>query len=130
MVVIDPSQVERVIMNMIINAAEAMEGDGELFLTTYSRQGSGFINLEFQDTGPGISSENIEKIFDPFFTTKDVGHGTGLGLAISYGVVKAHNGTITVESEISKGTKFIVRLPVKAIEEVPDNGNAIKSINN
>ena len=130
MVVIDPSQVERVIMNMIINAAEAMEGDGELFLTTYSRQGSGFINLEFQDNGPGISSENIEKIFDPFFTTKDVGHGTGLGLAISYGVVKAHNGTITVESEISKGTKFIVRLPVKAIEEVPDNGNAIKSINN
>lgn len=129
MVIIDPSQVERVIMNMIINAAEAMEGDGELFLTTYSKQGSGVVNLEFRDNGPGISDENIEKIFDPFFTTKDVGHGTGLGLAISYGVVKAHNGTIFVESEIGKGTKFIVRLPVKAAEEVPDNGNTIKNIN-
>lgn len=117
-------------MNMIINAAEAMEGDGELFLTTYSRPGSGFINLEFRDNGPGISDENIEKIFDPFFTTKDVGHGTGLGLAISYGVVKAHNGTITVESETGKGTKFNVRLPVKEFEEVPENGNAIKNINN
>ncbi|MGW8144489.1 MAG: sensor histidine kinase [Anaerolineales bacterium] len=129
MVVIDPSQVERVIMNMIINAAEAMEGDGELFLTTYSHPGTGYVNLEFRDNGPGISEENIEKIFDPFFTTKDVGHGTGLGLAISYGVVKAHNGTISVESEIGKGTKFIVRLPVKAIEEVPENGNAIENTN-
>jgi signal transduction histidine kinase len=130
MVVIDPSQIERVIMNMIINAAEAMEGDGELILTTHSRSGSGFVNLEFKDNGPGISEENIEKIFDPFFTTKDVGHGTGLGLAISYGVVKAHKGTITVESAIGKGTKFIVRLPVKTIDEVPDNGNAIKNISN
>jgi two-component system NtrC family sensor kinase len=130
MVVIDPSQIERVIMNMIINAAEAMEGDGVLTLTTHSRSGSGYVNLEFKDNGPGISEENIEKIFDPFFTTKDVGHGTGLGLAISYGVVKAHKGTITVESDVGKGTKFIVRLPVKTIDEVPDNGNAIENINN
>ncbi len=129
MVVIDPSQIERVIMNMIINAAEAMEGDGELYLSTYSDPGSGYVVLEFKDNGPGISEEDIEKIFDPFFTTKDVGHGTGLGLAISYGVVKAHQGTITVESEIGKGTKFIVSLPVKVFEEVPDNGKAMQNIN-
>lgn len=130
MIVIDPSQVERVIMNMIINAAEAMDGDGQLILTTRSGPKSESVELEFKDNGPGISEENIEKIFDPFFTTKDVGHGTGLGLAISYGVVKAHNGTISVESEIGKGTTFIVRLPVKAIDEVPENGNAIQNINN
>jgi len=130
MVVIDPSQIERVIMNMIINAAEAMDGDGELILTTRSGFGQDSVVLEFTDTGPGISEENIEKIFDPFFTTKDVGHGTGLGLAISYGVIKAHKGSISVESELGKGTTFVVRLPVKAIDEVPENGNAIQNINN
>ncbi len=130
MVVIDPSQIERVIMNMIINAAEAMDGDGELILTTRSGFGQDSVVLEFTDTGPGISEENIEKIFDPFFTTKDVGHGTGLGLAISYGVIKAHKGSITVESELGKGTTFVVRLPVKAIDEVPENGNAIQNISN
>jgi two-component system NtrC family sensor kinase len=130
MVVIDPSQIERVIMNMIINAAEAMEGDGKLILTTRSGVGQESVVLEFKDTGSGIREENIEKIFDPFFTTKDVGHGTGLGLAISYGIVKAHKGTISVESEHGKGTTFVVRLPVKAIDEVPENGKAIQNINN
>jgi len=127
MMVLDASQIERVIMNMIINAAEAMDGEGDLILTTRSFQQNSFVELEFRDTGPGISEENIEKIFDPFFTTKDVGHGTGLGLAISFGVVKAHSGTITVDSEPGKGTTFIVRLPVKLMEEVPDNGQPIQS---
>jgi two-component system NtrC family sensor kinase len=127
MMVLDASQMERVIMNMIINAAEAMDGDGDLILTTRSIQHDSFVELEFRDTGPGISEENIEKIFDPFFTTKDVGHGTGLGLAISFGVVKAHNGIISVDSEPGKGTTFIVRLPVKATEEVPENGQPIQS---
>ncbi|MES0361758.1 MAG: cache domain-containing protein [Anaerolineales bacterium] len=128
MIVVDPSQIERVIMNMIINAAEAMDGSGELILATRSGPYSEHIELEFRDTGQGISSENLEKIFDPFFTTKDVGHGTGLGLAISYGVIKAHNGTVSVESEVGKGTAFIVRLPMKAADEVPDNGNKLKNI--
>jgi len=128
MLVLDASQIERVIMNMIINAAEAMDGDGELILTTRSTLEKDTVELEFRDTGPGISKENIEKIFDPFFTTKDVGHGTGLGLAISYGVVKAHNGIISVDSELGKGTTFTVRLPVKVTEEVPDNGNPIQNI--
>ncbi len=107
---IDPSQIERVFINMIINAAEAMDGNGKLSLSTrYDPEGR-CVEVEFADTGSGISKENLEKIFDPFFTTKDTGHG--LGLPISYGIIKEHKGTIAVESEVGKGTTFIVRLPV------------------
>lgn len=112
MVVIDPSQIERVFMNMIINAAQAMEKGGQLSLKTRYEANSKTVEIEFTDTGHGINPENIEKVFDPFFTTKDVGHGVGLGLAISYGIVKEHKGTILVESELGKGTTFIVRLPI------------------
>ena len=130
MIVIDPSQIERVIMNMIINAAEAMDGNGKLTLATRHCPTPHCIELQFSDTGQGISEGNIEKIFDPFFTTKDVGHGTGLGLAISYGVVKAHKGIISVESEVGKGTTFFVKLPIKSPDEVPENGRTIQNINN
>jgi len=130
MIVIDPSQIERVIMNMIINAAEAMDGNGKLTLATRHCPTPHCIELQFSDTGPGISEGNIEKIFDPFFTTKDVGHGPGLGLAISYGVVKAHKGIISVESEVGKGTTFFVKLPIKTPDEVPENGRTIQNINN
>ena len=130
MIVIDPSQIERVIMNMIINAAEAMDGNGKLTLATRHCPTPYCIELQFTDTGQGISEGNIDKIFDPFFTTKDVGHGTGLGLAISYGVVKAHKGIISVESEVGKGTTFIVKLPINAPDEVPENGRTIQNINN
>jgi len=124
MIVIDPSQIERVIMNMIINAAEAMDKGGELILSTRLDLNSDFIELEFKDTGQGISEKDLEKIFDPFFTTKDVGHGTGLGLAISYGIVKSHFGTITVESEVGEGTTFQVRLPLQSVVEGQGNGRA------
>jgi signal transduction histidine kinase len=116
-------------MNMIINAAEAMESSGSLILTTRMNSQSDCIELVFSDTGQGISKGNIEKIFDPFFTTKDVGHGTGLGLAISYGVIQSHKGSITVESEVGKGTTFTVSLPIDVAEEVPDNGHPIQNIN-
>ena len=112
--IIDASQVERVFINMIMNAAEAMEGNGELTLTTRFHPGKEIIEIVFSDTGPGISKENLKKIFDPFFTTKDVGHGTGLGLAISYGVVQSHKGEISIYSEIGKGTTFVVSLPLRA----------------
>lgn len=111
MCVIDPSQIERVFFNMIINAAEAMESSGDLTLSTRFNSKDEIIEIAFSDTGPGICEEDMKKIFDPFFTTKDVGHGTGLGLAISYGIVKSHNGTIIVESEPGQGTTFIVSLP-------------------
>lgn len=117
--VIDPSQIERVFMNLIINAAEAMNGSGYLTISTRLNEKTNDIDIAFSDTGSGISEENLKKIFDPFFTTKDVGHGTGLGLAISYGLVRSHKGTILVESSVGEGTTFIVSLP---IEENGDNG--------
>jgi len=116
-IVIDPSQMQQVLMNIIINAAEAMNGQGRLYIATRIDPTKKFIEVEITDTGVGISKENLEKIFDPFFTTKDAGHGTGLGLAISYGIVKKHGGTIQVESEVGKGTTFTIRLPI--IEEPP-----------
>ena len=117
--VIDPSQIERVFMNMIINAAEAMNGNGYLTISTRVNEKNKDIEIAFSDTGSGISKENLRKIFDPFFTTKDVGHGTGLGLAISYGLVRNHKGSIVVESTVGEGTTFTVSLP---IEENGDNG--------
>lgn len=115
-VVIDPSQMQQVFMNIIINAAESMDGNGQLTLATRLEPVGECIEVEFTDTGHGISEDNLERIFDPFFTTKEVGHGTGLGLAISYGIVKEHKGTISVQSEVGKGTTFVVRLPVTAEE--------------
>lgn len=122
MIVIDPSQIERVFMNMIINAAEAMDDGGRLTLGTRLDPVKGFIEVEFTDTGCGISKENMKRIFDPFFTTKETGHGVGLGLAISYGIIKEHKGSISVESEVGKGTTFTVRLPLVTEEEDVDNG--------
>ena len=127
MIVIDPSQIERVFLNLIINAAEAMNGGGTLTLTTCFGINAKNIEIEVKDSGHGISGENMERIFNPFFTTKEVGHGVGLGLAISYGIVKEHNGEITVESEIGKGAKFTVSLPIitKVSEE---DGTKIKDL--
>jgi len=115
--IIDPSQIERVFINMVVNAADAMDGNGKLILATRFDLVDNFIEVEITDTGHGIPKENLDKIFDPFFTTKDTGHGVGLGLAISFGIIKEHKGTISVESEVGKGTKFFVRLPVTKEEE-------------
>ncbi|MCJ7716205.1 MAG: cache domain-containing protein [Anaerolineales bacterium] len=119
MAVIDKSQIERVFMNLIINAAEAMEGSGHLTISTRENLSTNDIEIAFSDTGPGIKEENVKRIFDPFFTTKDVGLGTGLGLAISYGLVRSHKGSILVDSEVGHGTTFVVILPK---EETGDNG--------
>ena len=113
--IVDPSQIERVFVNMIVNAAEAMSSGGRLTLTTSYVPEHPAIDIAFTDTGNGIPPENLEKIFDPFFTTKEV--GTGLGLAISYGIVKEHLGTISVESTVGQGTTFTVRLPVAVQDE-------------
>lgn len=110
--VIDPSQMQEVFINIIINAAEAMDGVGRLALATRLDGSQNFIEVEFTDTGHGIRPEDLGRIFDPFFTTKDPGHGTGLGLAISKGIVEKHKGTIAVTSQIGKGTTFVIRLPV------------------
>jgi two-component system, NtrC family, sensor kinase len=115
-IILDPSQVERVFINLFVNAAEAMDGNGQLTITTKHYRKKKMIEIKVQDTGHGISQENINKIFDPFFTTKDTGHGVGLGLAISYGIVKEHGGNLKVESELEKGTTFTVSFPLTASE--------------
>jgi two-component system NtrC family sensor kinase len=116
-VFMDPSQVQQVFMNMILNAAEAMNEGGQLTLTTRYEPGAQMVEVEFTDTGHGIKDEDLDRIFSPFFTTKEVGHGTGLGLAISYGIVKEHRGTITVESEEGHGATFAICLPVSSEQE-------------
>ncbi len=123
MVVLDPSQVERVFLNLIINAAEAMDGNGTLTLTTIHNVEEKTIEIKVQDTGPGITEENLIRVFDPFFTTKETGHGVGLGLAISYGIVKDHNGNITVESELGKGTTFTLSFPLTTSTPGMEDGN-------
>jgi two-component system, NtrC family, sensor kinase len=99
-----------------------MNGKGKLTVCTRLDSAGGFVEVDFSDTGHGISEENMEKIFDPFFTTKEVGHGTGLGLAISYGIVKEHEGTISVVSTLGKGTTFTVRIPAVAEGESRNSG--------
>jgi hemerythrin-like metal-binding protein len=108
-----PSQVNQVFMNMLVNAAQAIEKDGTI--TVRSGTSGDEVWVEVEDSGKGISPENLNRIFDPFFTTKPVGKGTGLGLSLSYGIVKKHNGRIEVKSEVGKGSTFRVWLPVKHV---------------
>ena len=111
-ILMDSSQMQQVFTNIILNAVESIEGEGELTVVTRMAPDNEHIEIEFTDTGCGISLESYEKIFDPFFTTKEVGHGTGLGLAVSFGIVTRHRGTIDVRSEPGKGSSFIVKLPL------------------
>jgi signal transduction histidine kinase len=110
-----PQQLNQVFMNLFVNAAQAIEKDGEIKVQT--RAANGFVEIRISDTGVGIPKENISKIFDPFFTTKDVGKGTGLGLNVSYNIIKEHNGTIEVDSTVGQGTIFTVRIPVQLIDK-------------
>ncbi len=103
-------QLNQVFMNLLVNAAQAIEEQGEIHIRTWSENGS--ILVSISDTGCGIPEEVRNRIFDPFFTTKDVGKGTGLGLSISYDIVKNHQGEITVDSEVGKGTTFTIQIPV------------------
>jgi two-component system NtrC family sensor kinase len=110
---VDESQMVQVFVNLIVNAAEAMKGDGTLTITTKHPADAGRVEISFSDTGEGIPEENVPHLFEPFFTTKEVGHGTGLGLSISHGIVESHGGTISVESRVAEGTVFTVSLPVQ-----------------
>lgn len=105
-----PMQLNQVFMNLIVNAAQAIEDHGKI--TIRSRLEDDLVVVTVSDTGIGIKKENLQRIFEPFFTTKDVNKGTGLGLSISYSIVKKHHGQILVESEVGVGTTFTVRLPV------------------
>ncbi len=110
----DKGQMEQVVLNLIINGAEAIKGPGHLHVSTRYEQDTRSVVLAVQDTGVGIPAEIRHRIFEPFFTSKKPGKGTGLGLSITHGIVQRHRGTITIESEMGVGTLFEVRLPVLA----------------
>jgi signal transduction histidine kinase len=110
----DPSQLYQVIINLVVNALQAMPGGGKIYIST--AKAGDYVSLTVEDTGIGMNEETMEKLFIPFFTTKDVGEGTGLGLAVVHGIITAHDGTIRVSSKIGKGTRFEIRLPL------PENG--------
>jgi two-component system, NtrC family, sensor kinase len=109
---IDINQIKSVINNLALNAADAMGDSGTLTITTALGEDGGSVMITIGDTGCGIPEENLIKIFDPFFTTKETGKGTGLGLSVTYGIIKRHNGQITVNSTVGAGTVFTITLPV------------------
>lgn len=111
-----PSQINQVLLNLLVNAAQAIPEKGEITIRTGHAGDEAFIAIA--DTGTGIPAENLPKLFEPFFTTKPVGKGTGLGLSISYGIVQKHGGRIEVESAEGKGTTFTVWLPIKPPAEI------------
>jgi two-component system NtrC family sensor kinase len=111
------SQINQVFMNILSNAAQAIEGSGNIWILTKSfsgQNGKEMVSISIQDSGKGMSSQVMEKIFDPFFSTKGVGQGTGLGLSISYGIIENHGGDIQVKSQLGIGTEFIITIPAVA----------------
>jgi CheY-like chemotaxis protein len=136
---VDRSQIQQMLLNLYVNAWQAMDGAGELTLisreavvgnqeASYGDLEPGrYVEIRVCDNGPGIDPAIHQRIFDPFFTTKERGRGTGLGLASAYGIVKSHGGSISVESESGKGAVFVIRLPTTeaaVIEEPVANDEA------
>lgn len=104
------SQINQVVMNLLVNASHAVGKQGRITISTDCHDG--WVRIAVQDNGVGIAQENLNRIFEPFFTTKPIGQGTGLGLSLSYGIIKKHRGRIEVKSEPGKGTLFEIFLPV------------------
>jgi hypothetical protein len=104
-----PGKLQQVLLNLFLNARDAMERGGVLAVKTGALDGHVLVTVA--DSGAGIARENLEKIFDPFFTTKGAKKGTGLGLSVSYGIVREHGGNIEVHSEIGAGTRFELSFP-------------------
>ena len=108
----DKGQIQQSIINLILNAIEATDADGSIFISTAYQKNLDQVHITVSDTGQGISEDDLGKIFDPFFTTKD--EGTGLGLAITHGIIEQHNGTLKVDSKLGLGTEFTIQLPLKS----------------
>jgi signal transduction histidine kinase len=115
----DPSQLQQILVNLIVNAVQAMPKGGTLTIRTLQEADSQCMIVE--DTGSGIAPDDIKNVFLPFFTTKDVGEGTGLGLSVVHGIVTSHGGSVHVESRVDHGTRFKVRLPAKVKESIESN---------
>jgi PAS domain S-box-containing protein len=120
---VDSNQIEQVLLNLLVNAGQAMKRGGTITVTTkrlvlekadarfHDIEAGNYVELILSDTGEGMDNQIIQKIFDPFFTTKDIGHGTGLGLAMVYGIIRNHSGAISVKSTLNEGTSFSILLP-------------------
>jgi PAS domain S-box-containing protein len=126
---LDPNQINQVLLNLCVNARDAMPGGGKLTLKSLLVEGTKiqdlaataepYVCIEVKDTGSGMDTAVRNRIFEPFFTTKSVGEGTGLGLAMVYGIVKSHNGFIDVESELGRGTTFRLYFPIAPFQDEP-----------
>ncbi|MCK4903935.1 MAG: hypothetical protein KAS35_04520, partial [Candidatus Marinimicrobia bacterium] len=110
-----PGHLNQVFLNMLLNAIQAIEGNGNIWISTAIKDDH--VDIKFKDDGKGISKKHIDKIFEPFFTTKPVGTGTGLGLSISYGIIHEHGGNIKVKSKKKVGTTFIISIPYKPLKK-------------
>lgn len=139
---VDRGQIEQVLLNLYVNAWQAMPSGGHLYLETknvtldkffclrHSIKPGNYVKISVTDTGVGMDQATQQRIFEPFFTTKEMGRGTGLGLASAYGIIKNHNGLISVSSEVGRGTTFDIYLPAsekRIIEEVPQSAEVVKS---
>lgn len=112
---VDPHQIQQVVLNIINNARQAIEGHQPRGTIRIATETCGnLVRISFQDNGPGIDEKNLSKVFDPFFTTKEVGKGTGLGLSLCYGIIKEHGGAISVHSRLGEGATFVIELPLAA----------------
>ena len=123
----DKSQLQQVIMNLVLNGCEAMADGGTLVVS--STTAGEHVRVQVTDTGCGIKRENLDRIFEPFFTTKPVGKGTGLGLAVSCGILQQHGGTLEVQSEVGRGTTFTISLPPERVAQAePASASKIETI--
>jgi signal transduction histidine kinase len=127
---IDPNEFDQLMLNLVINARDAIEGNGGLTISTelsmhdtehHKAHGKPWVCVEVRDTGAGMTPETIEHIFDPFFTTKETGKGTGLGLASVYSIVRQAGGVIDVDSRVGAGTAFRLYFPLRASEPAPQH---------
>jgi PAS domain S-box-containing protein len=128
----DSNQIEQVLLNLLVNAGQAMKRGGTITITTnrlvlpecdarfHDIAAGNYVELTLSDTGEGMDNQTIQKIFDPFFTTKDIGHGTGLGLAMVYGIIRNHSGAISVKSTLNEGTSFNILLPATDKNILPE----------
>lgn len=125
---VDPHQLQQVLVNIINNARQAIEGHRPAGWVKISTEASdGMARIIIQDNGPGIPEENLSRVFDPFFTTKPVGTGTGLGLSLCYGIIKEHGGSISIQSKPGNGAMFIVQLPLAVQTPSPAQPAALES---
>lgn len=118
----DPHQLQQVILNLIINAEQAMvstHGRGTLVARSWHEMERDIVLLELSDDGPGVAEDVLSKIFDPFFTTKEVGKGTGLGLTVAYAIIQEHGGRIQVQSKDGRGATFLIELPTTSMRAAP-----------